>query len=282
MTRIPGQHVARLSIKMAPAAMAGNAPSYPVVSLQLPPALLSFRHHSQSFITRSPPSSPALHRSKSRAQLQVLFEACPRLNRPSLVKVDMMVEIAALKVGFLTLPAEVRFKIYHLVFKNGRTPLIPGFSLQDKQPVHMYVTELSTQLLRTCSTIYVEARPALYSNNSFRLQQTTDFHLIEQAAGDAVGHITEICFQTRCKMTKPRPNKLKVFTGLKTVTISHNQDDSVLGFDRSHMESQAVDHLSDISQDLVDCIRARPDLSYRLRIAHSKYQWKVGIPCSHS
>lgn len=183
------------------------------------------------------------------------------------------------RLGFLDLPSEIRLQIYRLIFTNPVYPLAAGYTLRDKQPVHMFVTRLSAQLFRTCKTIYNEAHPVLYGINSFLLQESSEFDMLRTAAGHDTGLITELSFQPGCKLTKPRIKKLQAFSGLKTIILSYSHGHQIHDEDKIEIENDAARYIEWSFKNAVDCVRARPDLNYRFRIKHSKKYQEVIRRC---
>lgn len=170
------------------------------------------------------------------------------------------------KSGFLDLPTEIRLQIYSWLFTNPSYPTTAGYTLEEKQPVHMDYTELSAQLFRTCSTIRDEAHPVLYSMNSFLIHKPSELPRLLTAAGKDIGLITELCFQKGCKLIKPRVEMLQEFSGLKTVIISFDGCYKLFGGDKKKVEREAARLLGGLFYHVADCIKARPDLTYKLRI----------------
>ena len=184
------------------------------------------------------------------------------------------------QVGFLDLPAELRQRVYSLAFENPKTPLCAGFTRVEQQPVHMYCTKLSSQFLRTCSTVYNEAHPLIFSQNSFLMQEASEFTTLKKAAGDDLSSIRQLCFQSGCKITQPRIKQLKKFDGLETVMLSY---DGLPIYANAPVEAEdaAVQCAVQQFEHLALLIAARPDVQYILKVKHARQDKEVTI-CSAS
>lgn len=175
------------------------------------------------------------------------------------------------KLGFLDLPPEIRLQIYRLIFTNSTTYIATGYSRTDPQPVNMLLNPFPLQLFCTCSTIYDEAHPVLYSTNSFLLHRASNFRMLMATAGDDIGLITELCFQSgfnfeaSCNLTKSRIKKLQRFTGLTTITIIGKRRLIYRSNTKRDMERLAAVDVNDGCMNVVDCVKAMPHLSYKYR-----------------
>ena len=77
---------------------------------------------------------------------------------------------SAKKVGFLSLPAELRSRIYNDVFVEQK------HDLHGRQDTICFITDsksFSGQFLRTCRQVLEEGRPFLYSNNHFEFRRNS-------------------------------------------------------------------------------------------------------------
>ena len=179
------------------------------------------------------------------------------------------------QVGFLDLPAELRQRVYSLAFASPKTPLCAGFTRVEQQPVHMYCTKLSSQFLRTCSTVYNEAHPLFFSQNSFLMQEASEFTTPKKAAGNDQGSVHQLCFQSSCKITQPRIKQLAKFDGLETVTLSCNPWSTLYGDTRAETEHAAVQCVRQQFENAALLIAARPGAQYVLKAKHARKPQEV-------
>ena len=180
-------------------------------------------------------------------------------------------------VGFLDLPAELRQRVYSLAFASPKTPLCAGFTRVEQQPVHMYCTKLSSQFLRTCSTVYNEAHPLIFSQNSFLMQEASEFTTLKKAAGDDLSSVHQLCFQSGCKITQPRIKQLAKFDGLKTVTLSCNSWSPLYGDTCAEAEYEAVHCIRQQFEHAASLIAARPDVRYIFKVKHARQHKEVSL-----
>ena len=116
-----------------------------------------------------------------------------------------------MRTGFLSLPLELRLNIYNLTFGKSNAVFSAArkgddnYSLFPVETVPLHETQRSSQLLRVCRTILLEAQPILYS--------TTRFHVIAQAfAGrlpcrvtnghPTMSHVQHLIWQLDCDLLK--------------------------------------------------------------------------------
>ena len=226
---------------------------------------------------QSPSPSPLSEAQLRRANIVV--QSTNRRLRWSLRYMNTMSKEGSKPLGFLDLPAELRQRVYSLAFASPKTPLCAGFTRVEQQPVHMYCTKLSSQLLRTCSTVYNEAHPLLFSQNSFLMQEASEFTTLKQAAGDDLSSVHQLCFQSSCKITEPRIKQLKKFDGLETVVLSYDGL-PIYGETRADVEDAAVQCVVQQFQHLALLIAARPDVQYILKAKHARQGKEVTLGSS--
>lgn len=73
---------------------------------------------------------------------------------------------------FLSLPAEIRNEIYHLLLSSPLIPTMRKLLTSNQCSAYVLTLPLHTTLLSTCKQIYTEASPILYSCNTFSASPT--------------------------------------------------------------------------------------------------------------
>ena len=95
------------------------------------------------------------------------------------------------KTSFLDVPLEIRLRVYRCLFPNTQLKIdCETRTLQDGDKDHVCFSSLvdcASQLLRTCRTVSIEARPVLMERTLVLFSRHVDpFHcLISCAGGEA-------------------------------------------------------------------------------------------------
>jgi hypothetical protein len=173
------------------------------------------------------------------------------------------------KLGFLDLPPELRLKIYRLCFI-----LDHGFRLPKPSQMKKYlalswqsecirneaglrgrITEASSQLLRCCKTIQIEALQVLYGENLFCAVFLGSFPLfakaVDQSSFDMIRHLE----LSDSFISAKHARQFSRLTNLKTVSLTmYRSGDSTEAPLRSKEAYMSVEPFSRISQSPQDLL----------------------------
>ena len=185
--------------------------------------------------------------------------------------------IGSTRTGFLDLPAEIRVDIYRKAFKSTKTIRCGMFhfptytSTTSKEilgqlkssgypylePPHL--APLSSQFLRSCKTVYVEAKPILFEVNTFGLERATELKLLKKLAGTCSPRIRSLSYENSVLViNKTRLRELKSLPSLEVVTISSP---------RSYLNLSPMDTMDEIARACQsDMNQYHPFLSELMRI----------------
>ena len=125
--------------------------------------------------------------------------------------------------------------------------------------------ELSSQFLRSCKTVYAEARPILFEVNTFDIVYAADLKLLKKLAGTCSTRIQALSYRhsPNLMVNKTRLWELKSLRCLKIVTIAPSSYFLGLG---SMVPGERVSQ-SDVDQrhpGLGELMQIRPDIQFNL------------------
>ncbi|KAF2435779.1 hypothetical protein EJ08DRAFT_645467 [Tothia fuscella] len=195
-------------------------------------------------------------------------------------------------LGFMDLPPELRQKIYRYLFVigkvdfvrmavNGRghytreTPL-PGMIHVRWDPPKGSRIRATTQLLRTCKTVFAEALPIFYGENTF----IVDIHdsSAQGQFGKAIGKKARALIKhIRLEkydlgnhwQSKSRGTIFKPLRGLRVFDFSITQDKAILTYDAIRRGIPHVPFLQEVRQIF-------PLVELRLRVKHERKDKRIG------
>ena len=181
-------------------------------------------------------------------------------------------------MGSLDLASEIRIVVYHEISKDGRP--IQCYSIDGNRKKRMFRPNLTAQILRSCSTVYTEAKAILFELNAFHLTEPGDLALLRSKAGPLAARITAISSRVPAMLNMNALLKLRVFTSLTSIALLDWSDHFYCPypFTKRGLEMILVSHINEFHNGVLSILLLLPNIRYELLASDAVRPDEVSIP----
>lgn len=176
---------------------------------------------------------------------------------------DGMANPKTKRTGFLDLPAELRIDIYRYTFNFAKPIRCHATIMNGKFFEVRSHFNISSQLLRTCKTVYNEARPVLFQMNTFQISGSLDLRCLKKATRGGSRLVQTLSFENSyLGMNQTRCRELRPLVSLKHITLCRYGANVARKLRCWTAQDRDAEYTVNRETQLADFMLRRPDIHY--------------------